>query len=1275
MRQIKTAFPMRILVLTLLGVIASYPAQADRIFQYTYNTQGRVETVDGPRTGVSDVTTYAYDANGNLTHITNALGHQTQIPLHDGAGRPLALIDTNGVATTLGYDSRGRLLILTTLGNVTSFTYDLVGNLTHVTKPNGAVLEYIYDVSNRLIAIKDSMGNRIDYTLDAMGNQTLEQVKDPTGTLKRSHSQVFDELGRMIRSITAGGQVTAYGYDANGNQLSVTDPQQRLSTNSYDALNRLVQVTDAGNGITQYGYDEQDNLVSVTDPKGGVTTYTYSGLGDLLSQTSPDTGTTTYTYDEAGNRSSQTDARGVTTHFTYDALNRLTQIIYPDASLNVTYTYDQGAYGVGRLTAMQDASGQTEYMYDGRGNLVQAQAQIGSDSYRLGYAYDDAGNLVRITYPSGRVVDYTYDMANRVIRVTATQDGQSQTLAENVNYLPFGPLSALTYGNGIIRNLTFDQDYRLTQLTDGADLDRAYTYDVSDNITAIADNILTTRDQDFSYDSLDRLIQAAGAYGQLDYTYDGVGNRLSFTQNRDGQLTGDGYSYEVDSNRLTAIIGDHPASFQYDGNGNITESKGSTYFYDNRNRLAQVETSSQTITYVYNGKGERTEKHDGTHITQYLYDSAGRLLMEHLQPLNEQREYAYLNGQRLAVWVNDDSQSGTVPATLTSGQTTNASVGLGAWQYFQIVTTANDTNLSVILDNLSADADLYVRAGWKPDASTYDCRVSMRGTLSETCNLESTGVTIWYVAVFGYEASDYSLTATLSQGGSDRSPPTVPQNLVGTAISHEQIDLNWSAAVDNGGGNIGYNVYRNGESAPVATVTGTSYSDTGLWWDTTYSYQVTAFDDAIPANESSPSMPSVSVTTQQYPVIALRINAGGAEYTDSGGNIWSADTGFNTGRIAFTSDDIADTIDDPLYQVIRWDDGSDPELQYRFQVPAGSYTVNLHFNETWSGAFGPGLRVFDVLMEDGLVLDDVDIYSQTGGGATALVLSVPVRVADGELNIEFIHQVDNPSISAIEVLEQASVPGDISPPTVPQDLVGTAISPNQIDLNWTSSIEQGGNLLLGYKVYRDGASEPIAIVTGSSYSDTGVEANTTYSYQVTAFDNAVPMNESTPSVPPLNITTPPMPVSILRINAGGGEYTDSNGNIWSADTGFNTGRIAYMNGDIADTIDDPLYQVIRWDDGSDPELQYRFEVPTGSYTVKLHFNETWSGAFGPGLRVFDVMMEDEQVLDDVDIYSQAGGGGTALELSVPVNVTDGELNIEFIHQVDNPCVSAIEVLQ
>src|SRR5207245_7443254 len=97
-----------------------------------------------------------------------------------------------------------------------------------------------------------------------------------------------------------------------------------------------------------------DNLTSVTDPRTLTTSYTYTGFGDLKTQVSPDTGTTTNTYDSVGNLAISTDMRGAVSTYTYDALNRVKTVAYKLGSTTdqtLTFTYDAGTNGTGRLTA------------------------------------------------------------------------------------------------------------------------------------------------------------------------------------------------------------------------------------------------------------------------------------------------------------------------------------------------------------------------------------------------------------------------------------------------------------------------------------------------------------------------------------------------------------------------------------------------------------------------------------------------------------------------------------------------------------------------------------------------------------------------------------------------------------------------------------------------------------------------------------------------------------------------------------------------------------
>ncbi|MCW8856001.1 MAG: hypothetical protein OQJ95_01475, partial [Kangiella sp.] len=370
-----------------------------RSVSYTYNSVGQVLTIDGPRTDVSDITTYEYDTSGNLTKITNAMGHATFITSHDAHGKPLSVTDPNGTVTTLTYHPRGWLTSITTDGATTSYDYDNAGQLISVTMANGIVLNYEYDAAHRLVAIADANGNRIEYTLDNYGNRTRTEIKDTGGVIQSYAEQVFNDLGQLKQTLGANNQVNDFNYDAEGKPVQSEDALDNPTSQQFDALDRLQKVVDPALGETEFDYDNQDRLTSVTDATGKTTSYQYNAFGDLLSMTSPDTGTSTMTYDSAGNVLTATDARNITATYSYDALNRVTSIDYPGTGEDITFTYDDtanGNKGVGRLTQVTDESGSTSYEYDAKGQLVNETRIINGLSFTTGYDYDAAGLITQV---------------------------------------------------------------------------------------------------------------------------------------------------------------------------------------------------------------------------------------------------------------------------------------------------------------------------------------------------------------------------------------------------------------------------------------------------------------------------------------------------------------------------------------------------------------------------------------------------------------------------------------------------------------------------------------------------------------------------------------------------------------------------------------------------------------------------------------------------------------------------------------------------------------
>lgn len=634
---------------------------------WSYNAFGQVLAEDGPRTDVADVTTFTYylcSAGyecGQLQTSTNPLGHTTTFDSYDAHGYPLSMTDSNGVVTLFTYDNRQRLTSLTVDSSTTNFVYDEAGNLTRTTLADGTFTEYVWDDANRLVALADSQGNRIDWVLDNAGNRTQETLKDPQDTIKKSLQRSFDELSRLIDVLPHHGGNTQYGYDTNSNLTSMTDASSRETLRAYDALDRLTSIRDALLGSTQFAYDTQDNITRVTDPEGLVTQYTYNRFGDQLTLNSPDTGLTQYSYDAAGNRLTMTDARNVTVSYSYDALNRLTNVIYPDAALNITYSYDQGVNGVGRLTSITDGSGSTSYSYDARGNVTSLIQTVAGQSYTQTYSYNAADRLTSMQTPGGRVISYNYDTSGRITQVSSEQDGQTEVLANNIARLPFGPMSSMTLGNGMPKTRSYDLDYRVQNITDGGILTRNYGYSPVDNITAITDSINPALSQLFTYDDLDRLDFATGNYGDLSYSYDGVGNRLSLTEDIGGNTQTQSYVYEASSHRLSEITGER--AFQYDAVGNTLDNGLATFAYNDRNRMSETNSSSGITTYDHNALGQRVRKANGATETHFLFDLSGRLIAEADGSGVISVEYAYLDGEPLVMWRDDNAPS--VPGEIT----------------------------------------------------------------------------------------------------------------------------------------------------------------------------------------------------------------------------------------------------------------------------------------------------------------------------------------------------------------------------------------------------------------------------------------------------------------------------------------------------------------------------------------------------------------------------------------------------------------------------------
>jgi hypothetical protein len=88
---------------------------------------------------------------------------------------------------------------------------------------------------------------------------------------------------------------------------------------------------------------------------------------------------------------------------------------------------------------------------------------------------------------------------------------------------------------------------------------------------------------------------------------------------------------------------------------------------------------------------------------------------------------------------------------------------------------------------------------------------------------------------------------------------------------------------------------------------------------------------------------------------------------------------------------------------------------------------------------------------------------------------------------------------------------------------------------------------------------------------------------------------------------------------------------------------------------------------------FSMAVPNGKYIVKLHFADTYEGITGVGQRVFSFNVQGTD-FKDFDIWAKAGSGQKAYIQTVPVEVTNGKLQITFTANVENPEINGIEII-
>jgi RHS repeat-associated protein len=577
----------------------------------------------------------------------------------------------------------------------TSYAYDSMCRLTTMTRPDSAQIIQSYNdtshtTSNSQPIQGTSIIKRTEY-LDGLGRTSQTSIFDASSNVYSTTQREYDGLDRpynVSNPFTSSAQYwTETIYDALGRKLKVIFPDSSQTTFAYstssitqtdpaghqrkmqtDGLNRLSVVFEPdptnGNSLTlqsSYAYTVLDNLASLT--QGSQTrTYSYDGMGRLTSHTLPESGTTSFQYNTYSQISRRTDARGVITTYTYDTMNRPYQISYNvgttgvPATPTVTYAFGTNAsqFNNGRVLTITDGLGTVTNTYDNLARPTQVQHVINGTTYTIGYGYNLAGAVTSLTYPSGRVVQPSYDAIGRLSSLLSGTTTYASSFTYNSAFEP----TNFTMGNGVAVTAGYSANRLQLQSLNYAggstvfSTTYGYTQNAGNNgqITSITDGFDSGRSIAYTYDALNRLSTAVTTGSTnypkwgLSFTYDRYGNRTAQTVTA-GTAPSNSVVVSATTNHITT------SGYAYDLNGNMTNDAVNTITYDGENRLVSSSGSGGSGTYSYRASGLRAVKVSGGTTTVYLFDgnndiaeyTNGILANEHVYSGN-QRLASYLSG-------------------------------------------------------------------------------------------------------------------------------------------------------------------------------------------------------------------------------------------------------------------------------------------------------------------------------------------------------------------------------------------------------------------------------------------------------------------------------------------------------------------------------------------------------------------------------------------------------------------------------------------------------
>ncbi|EOB0168563.1 RHS element core protein [Escherichia albertii] len=524
----------------------------------------------------------AGEFTGEITSVTDGAGRQFRLVLTTQAQRAENARQQAIAAGTKGPDIPDSLPDYTEYGRDNGIRLSAVW-LTHDPEypenlPGAPLASYTWTPRGELAAVYDRSGTQMrHFTYDdkCRGRMVAHRYAG-----KPEMRYGYDDTGRVTEQFNPAGLSYTYQYEKNC--ITITDSLNRrevLHTEGEGGLKRVVKKELADGSITRSKFDYMGRLQAQTDAAGRKTEYSPNVVTGLVTRiTTPDGRKSEFYYNNQNQLTSASGSDGLEIRRKYDEYGRLTQETARNGDVT-RYSYDnphselpsvtEDATGsrkqmtwsrYGQLLTFTDCSGyETHYEYDRFGQMTAVHHEEGASLYRN---YDNRGQLISVKDTQGRETCYEYNAAGDLTVIVTPDGNRSET-----QYDAWGKAISTTQG-GLTRSMEYDAAGRVITLTNE---NRSHS--------------------DFSYDTLDRLVQQRGFDGRTQrYRYDLTGK---LTQSEDeGLITL--WHYD-ESDRIThRTVNSEPAEqWQYNDHGWLKEishiSEGHRvavhYGYDRKGRL------------------------------------------------------------------------------------------------------------------------------------------------------------------------------------------------------------------------------------------------------------------------------------------------------------------------------------------------------------------------------------------------------------------------------------------------------------------------------------------------------------------------------------------------------------------------------------------------------------------------------------------------------------------------------------------------------------------